>query len=80
MSVGIPAGFSSFVDQLIAEGIYQSQEEVVAEGLRLLQDQERLRLEVKKGFDEISQGRVVPAEVVFERAFKRVEEIARGEE
>jgi putative addiction module CopG family antidote len=80
MSIGIPAGYSSFVDQLIAEGVYRSQEEVGAEGLRLLQNQEQLRLEVKKGFDEIAQGRLVPADVVFAKARKRIEEIASGEE
>lgn len=79
MSSTVPAGFGPFVDQLVADGIYRDQEAVVAEGLRLLQ-KERFLQEVQKGFDEIAQGRLIPADQVFANAKKRVEEIARGEE
>jgi putative addiction module CopG family antidote len=79
MSSAVPPGFGPFVDQLVAEGIYRDQDAVVAEGLRLLQ-KERFLQEVQKGFDEIAQGRLIPADQVFANAKKRVEEIARGEE
>lgn len=79
MSSTVPAGFGPFVEQLVAEGTYRDQEAVVAEGLRLLQ-KERFLKEVQRGFDEIAQGRLIPADQAFANAKKRVEEIARGEE
>lgn len=79
MSVGIPADYGPFVDQLVAEGIYRDQQAVVAEGLRLLQ-KERFLQEVQKGFDEVAQGKLVPAEEVFARMDELVDRIERGED
>ena len=41
---------------------------------------ERFLQEVQKGFDEIAQGKLVPAEEVFARMDELVDRIERGED
>ena len=58
---------SEFVRQCVLEGRYKDANEVVAAGLRLLEERqeeerlqlERLRAEVKKGMDDLEAGRYV---------------------
>jgi antitoxin ParD1/3/4 len=64
MNVHLGDTFDKFVAELIASGLYQSQSEVIREGLRLLKEREdirklrleELRREVQLGIDEISRG------------------------
>jgi antitoxin ParD1/3/4 len=64
MNVHLGETFDRFVTELIESGLYQSQSEVVREGLRLLKEQEdlkkvkldSLRQEVKKGIDQLERG------------------------
>ncbi|MBC6434836.1 type II toxin-antitoxin system ParD family antitoxin [Nostoc sp. HG1] len=64
MNVHLGETFDKFVAELIASGLYQSQSEVMREGLRLLKEREdirklrleELRREVQLGIDQISRG------------------------
>ncbi|MBE9036010.1 type II toxin-antitoxin system ParD family antitoxin [aff. Roholtiella sp. LEGE 12411] len=64
MNVHLGETFDKFVAELIASGLYQSQSEIIREGLRLLKEREdirklrleELRREVQLGIDQISQG------------------------
>jgi antitoxin ParD1/3/4 len=64
MNVHLGDTFDKFVAELIASGLYQSQSEVIRDGLRLLKEREdirklrleELRREVQRGIDQISQG------------------------
>ncbi|MBG1264611.1 type II toxin-antitoxin system ParD family antitoxin [Nostoc commune] len=64
MNVHLGDTFDKFVAELIASGLYQSQSEVIREGLRLLKEREdirklrleELRREVQLGIDQISRG------------------------
>lgn len=64
MNVHLGETFDKFVADLIASGLYQSQSEVIREGLRLLKEREdlrKLRLEelrkdVRHGFEQIERG------------------------
>ncbi|MBE9036067.1 type II toxin-antitoxin system ParD family antitoxin [aff. Roholtiella sp. LEGE 12411] len=64
MNVHLGQTFDNFVAELIASGLYQSQSEVIRDGLRLLKEREdirklrleELRREVQLGIDQISQG------------------------
>lgn len=59
MNVHLGETFDKFVVELIASGLYQSQSEVIREGLRLLKEREdlrklrleELRKEIQRGLD-----------------------------
>ncbi len=80
MSAGIPQDMEPFVQRMVAGRRFLSEEEVLTEGLRMLQYRETLREEVAKGFASLDAGKGVPAEQVYSRAEKRIDEIERGEQ
>jgi len=43
MNVNLGSAFDGFVAELLASGLYQSQSEILREGLRLLKEREDLR-------------------------------------
>lgn len=73
MNVHLGPVLEEFVQQLIASGYYQSQSEVVRDGLRLLKEQQdirqarlvELRKEITIGSKEIDQGKLHGGEEVF---------------
>ena len=74
MSVQIPNDFVPFVKRLIDSRRFLSEEDVLAEGLRMLHARETLKAEVEKGFDELDRGLGVQANVVFDRLKARLSE------
>ena len=72
ISVALGPHFEEFVKAQLCSGRYNDVSEVVREGLRMLEDQEKwrqleletLRAEIQKGFDS---GPGIPAEEVFSR-------------
>ncbi len=79
MTAIIPTDLVPFVQRMVAEKRFLSEEDVLAEGLRMLQARETLREEVKKGFDQLNSGNRTPAEEVYARAEKRIRQIAAGD-
>ena len=79
MTTEIPSDLVPFVQRMVAEKRFLNEEDVLAEGLRMLQARETLREEVKKGFDQLDAGLSVPAEDVYRRAEERVRRIENGE-
>ncbi len=62
MSISIPAELGSFVEDMIASGVYPSREAVVSDALRQLQER-RLRLEelkssLREAQEEVARGEV----------------------
>ena len=79
MTTEIPSDLVPFVQRMIAERRFLNEEDVLAEGLRMLQARETLREEVKKGFDQLDAELGVPAEEVYARAEERIRQIENGE-
>jgi antitoxin ParD1/3/4 len=73
MNVNLGATFDNFIAELLKSGMYQSQSEVVREGLRLLKDREELknlrlaelRKEIAKGSEQADRGEFVDGEQAF---------------
>ena len=64
--------FLPFVKRLIDSRRFLSEEDVLAEGLRMLQARETLKAEVEKGFEELDRGLGIDANTVFERLNARL--------
>ncbi|MBI3880060.1 MAG: type II toxin-antitoxin system ParD family antitoxin [Verrucomicrobia bacterium] len=85
MNVTLPPEFETLVQQKVASGKYRSADEVLTEGLRLLQEREQMgrpdfmvanrhELEAKllEGVEELDRGERIPAEVSYERVIKQL--------
>jgi antitoxin ParD1/3/4 len=77
MSTDIPSDLAPFVQRMVAERRFLTEGDVLAEGLRLLQAQETLRQQVRKGFDQLDAGLGASADDVYSRAEQRISEIER---
>jgi putative addiction module CopG family antidote len=65
MNLSIPPEYESFIESLVARRRFLSENEVLIEGLRLLQAQESLAEEVRRGFDQIDEGQCVDGPEAF---------------
>lgn len=67
MSVTLPTEFEQFVHQEVTSGRYRSEQDVVADALRLLQERDRrrkeLRAEVQEGLNQLDRGEGTPLDV-----------------
>ena len=79
MNVNLGTVFDKFIADLLKSGMYQSQSEVVREGLRLLKDREELkklrlaelRREIALGSAEADRGDFIDGEKTFADIRKR---------
>lgn len=80
--VSLPSALKKFVQAGIASGRYSSADEVVSDGLRLLQDREaernarldQLKTEIASGLKQARRGELIDGESVFkelDRQFSR---------
>lgn len=76
MSVDIPSDYLPLISQLVSQGRYKTEDEVVAEGLRLISVKEKLHEDVAQGVAELDAGQRVPAEDVYQAARDRVRKVA----
>jgi antitoxin ParD1/3/4 len=73
MNVSLTPELEKLVMRKVQSGLYQSASEVIREGLRLLEDQDRLRelhlAEVRKkiqaGLDQLDRGEGIPGDQVY---------------
>ncbi len=75
MNTEIPSDMAPFVQRMVAERRFLTENDVVTEGLRLLQARESLRQEVRSGFKQLDAGLGVDATEVYERTERRISEI-----
>jgi antitoxin ParD1/3/4 len=79
MNVNLGTVFDKFVAELLKTGLYQSQSEVVREGLRLLKEREELknlrlselRKEIAIGSEQADRGEFVDGEETFAKIHRR---------
>ena len=75
MNVNLGAVFDRFVADLLKSGYYQSQSEVVREGLRMLKEREEfkrlrideLRHEIARGAEQADKGEFIDGDEAFRR-------------
>ena len=79
MSADIPSSMELFVQKMVNGRRYLNEQEVVTEGLRMLEARETLREEVAKGFASLDAGKGIPSDKVYTRAEQRIAAIERGE-
>lgn len=85
MNVNLGTVFDQFVADLLKTGHYQSQSEILREGLRLLKEREELkqlrlaelRKEIAIGTEQARQGKVIDGEAVFTEIRKKSQEASR---
>ncbi len=79
MNVNLGTVFDRFIADLLKEGMYQTQSEVVREGLRLLKERQELkdlrlaelRREIAIGSDQADRGEFVDGEHAFAEIRRR---------
>jgi antitoxin ParD1/3/4 len=85
LNVSLTPELEQFVQERVASGRYQTASEVVREGLRLLELQERdrdaaykaLKAKLKRGAEQAERGEVVDGEEFLEQLIGRLESRSR---
>jgi antitoxin ParD1/3/4 len=88
MNVNLGPVFDTFITDLLKSGMYQSQSEVVREGLRLLKEREELRelrfaelrKEIAIGIGQANRGEFVDGAETFSEIRKRSAKRKRAKE
>ena len=75
MNIELPSDYGKFVKGLVAQGRFQSEEDVVTEGIRLLMSNERLRAEIQRGVQQIDAGDCFNEEDVFAEIESEIDRI-----
>jgi antitoxin ParD1/3/4 len=71
LEIDLPRDAAQFIEGLVASGRYQSADEAVADGVRLLMSRQQLRAEIRKGIDELDAGQGIDGERVFAELRRR---------
>ena len=76
MNVSLTPELERFVDDKVQSGLYNNASEVVREGLRLLKEQDEIRLrwreQIERGWLDVQAGRVVDGPATVARIKQRV--------
>jgi antitoxin ParD1/3/4 len=87
MTITLTSEQEKFVSEQIKRGYYRSPDDVVAQGLGMLRDQEafirdneiELREKIAVGLDQIRRGEVVEGKTVFRNIRAKLKQRGRGE-
>ena len=78
MNLNLPVEANDFVRDLVAQGKYQSEEDAVIDGIRLLKGREELRAKMAVGLGQLDRGESYDEEDVFDEVqaeIKRIESL-----
>ena len=76
MNINLPADATKFLEALVASGEYESAEQAVEDGIRLLITRKQLRDDIQKGIDELDAGKWVDGKQVFAELRERARQLA----
>lgn len=79
MNVNLGPTFDEFVAEMLKSGLYQSQSEILREGLRLLKEREELkklrlaelRKEIRLGVEQADRGELIDGKQAFAKIRKK---------
>jgi len=80
MKLNLPAEANEFVKELVAQGKYQSEEEAVVDGIRLLMGREKLRNEIQVGIEQLDRSEFCDEETVFAEVDAVIDEIEASQQ
>ena len=75
MNVELSADALQFVEGLVASGEYESADQAIAEGIRLLMTRQQIRADIQQGVDELDAGKGIDGEEVFARLHARARKL-----
>jgi len=86
MNVSLTPELETLVAQKVESGLYQSASEVIREGLRLLDDQDRIRevhlnevrRKIKTGLNQLDRGEGTPGDQAYAQMKQRSAEFRKG--
>ncbi len=65
MNLDLPGEINDFVQGLVSQGRFDSEQSAVVEGVRLLMEREKLRTEIETGVRQLDNGQWCDEETVF---------------
>ncbi len=80
MNLNLPVEANNFVRSLVAQGKYQSEEDAVVDGIRLLKGREELRAKIAAAIDQLDRCESLDEEAVFdevEAEIRRIESLSK---
>ena len=80
MNLNLPSEINDFVNGLVAQGRFDSEEAAVAEGIRLLMSREKLRGEVQKGVKQLDDGQWFDEDTVFAEVNAEIDKIESSQQ
>jgi putative addiction module CopG family antidote len=80
MNLDLPVEANDFVKGLVAQGKYQSEEEAVVDGIRLLMGREKLRGEIQVGIDQLERGESCDEQTVFTEVNAAIDEVEASQQ
>lgn len=75
MNVNLPVEANDFVRSLVAQGKYQSEEDAIVDGIRLLKGREELRAKMAVGTGQLDRGESFDEEAVFDEVEAEIRHI-----
>ena len=71
----IPSDYGPAIHEMIAQGKFQNEQEIVAEGIRLVIARDKLHAGIQAGINELDRGESVDAGDVYAEARRRIKAI-----
>ena len=75
MNLNLPSEVNDFVKGLVAQGRYNSEEDAIVEGIKLLMGREQLRGEIQKGIKQLDSGEFYNEESVFKEISAEIDKV-----
>lgn len=77
MTLNLPSEMDAFVKDLVVNGEFASEQEAIAEGLRLLMSREQLKKEIAIGVRQLDEGLGLDENEVFTEVYQVIDQVAQ---